>query len=240
MDVWPKISIITPSYNQGAFIEQTILSVLEQNYPNLEYIIIDGASTDNTVDIIQRYSDKLAYWVSEKDDGQTNALNKGFHKATGEIVAWLNSDDMYCPCALETVAKTFMANPDIDLAYGNNFAIDENGDIIRDERKTPVCFTSLVILGSLFAQPATFWKRSLFEKYGYLDEGYFFSMDYEFFSRIWAHINAKFIRKHLAKFRWHPQSKSSTSIHISLRESKQTKQKYLKEVCRGWPRWMIS
>ena len=126
---WPKISIITPSYNQGEFLERTILSVIEQNYPNLEYIIIDGGSTDGSVDIIQKYADKLAYWISEKDNGQTHAINKGFKKATGEIVAWLNSDDELCEGALMAVASVFMEHDEADFVFGNQYSIDSNGKI---------------------------------------------------------------------------------------------------------------
>ena len=104
---WPRISIVTPSYNQGQFIEETIRSVLQQGYPNLEYIIIDGGSTDNSVEIIKKYEEYLTYWVSEPDDGQYDAINKGFSRATGEIMAWLNSDDMYVPWTFKTVAEIF-------------------------------------------------------------------------------------------------------------------------------------
>ena len=110
---WPKISIITPSYNQGIFIEETILSVLDQNYPNLEYIIMDGGSTDNTVDIIKKYEDRITYWISEKDNGQSDAINKGFHKSTGDILHWLNSDDVLVPRALNMLVEYLSNNPDI-------------------------------------------------------------------------------------------------------------------------------
>ncbi|WP_461485736.1 glycosyltransferase family 2 protein, partial [Pedobacter sp.] len=105
---WPKISIVTPSYNQGQYIEETILSILNQNYPNLEYIIIDGGSTDHTVEIIKKYEDRITYWVSEKDNGQSHAINKGFEKATGEIFAYLNSDDCYYPNTFWEIANTYV------------------------------------------------------------------------------------------------------------------------------------
>lgn len=166
----PKISIVTPPYIQGAFIERTIQSVLNQDYQNLEYIIIDGGSTDGSVEIIRKYSDKLAYWVSEKDKGQTHAINKGFHHATGEIAAWLNSDDEYCPGALKTVAKTFMSEDDVDFVFGNRISVDENGRVLRRYRHTRFAFTELVVLGMTVSQPACFWKRSILEKYRFLDE----------------------------------------------------------------------
>jgi glycosyltransferase involved in cell wall biosynthesis len=235
----PKITVVTPSYNQGKFLERTIRSVLAQNYPNLEYMVIDGGSTDNSVDIIRKYADKLTYWVSEKDNGQANALNKGFKKATGEIVAWLNSDDEYCQGALEAAAQTFADNPSADIIFGDNFDIDENGNILRDNRHTRFSFTALVVLGSIFVQPASFWRRTLFEKHGYLDESKYFCMDYDFFCRIGGCIKAKHIRKHLAKFRWHCSSKSNTSLSIQQIEHCQIREKYLKQVCKGFPEKLV-
>jgi len=239
MKEWPKISVVTPSYNQGAFLEQTIRSVLEQNYPNLEYIVIDGGSTDGSVDIIKKYADRLAYWVSEKDKGQSDALNKGFKRATGDIVAWLNSDDMHLPGALETVAKTFVDNPDVDFVFGDKLAVDENGNILRYERHTHFSFTAFVVIGSTLSQCATFWKRALFEKYGYIDDGLQYSMDYEFFCRIGAHINAKHIRKYLAKFRWHTSSKSSTPSERQRMEHNTARDRYLRSVCSGYPEILV-
>src|SRR5258705_10848018 len=121
------VSIITPSYNQSAYLEQTMLSVLEQNYPQVEYIVIDGASTDRSVDIIKKYAGKLTYWVSEKDAGQADAINKGLARATGDVAAWLNSDDYYLPDTIGAVVKMFDENPDTALVYGNMLAVDEHG-----------------------------------------------------------------------------------------------------------------
>lgn len=239
MNEWPKISVVTPSYNQGEFLEKTIRSVIEQNYPNLEYIIIDGGSTDGSVDIIRKYSDRLTYWVSEKDMGQTHAINKGFRRVTGDIVAYLNSDDMYCPGVLETVAKTFIAYDNIDFVFGNKFAVDENENILRDERHTRFSFTALIVLGMVVSQPACFWKRSLFEKYGYLNESMRFCMDYEFFCRIGQHIKAKHIRQYLAKFRWHSGSKSISIQDIRIQEHTGIKAQYLEAACKGYPTWLV-
>jgi glycosyltransferase involved in cell wall biosynthesis len=236
MKDWPKISVVTPSFNQAAFLERTIQSVLSQDYPNLEYIIIDGGSTDHSVDTIKKYADKLAYWVSEKDNGQTHAINKGFRRATGDIVAWLNSDDEYCPFALKNVAEAFMADKDIDFVFGNRITIDETGRILRQDRHTKFSFRAQVILLSILSQPASFWKRSIFEKHGYLDESLRFAMDFEFFCRIGSQIKAKHIRKNLARFRWHGTSKSCTIHQIGLQECGLIQEKYLQAACGGYPR----
>ena len=126
MTVFPKISIVTPSFNQAQFLEETILSVINQNYPNLEYIIIDGGSTDGSVDIIKKYEKHLTYWVSEPDNGHGHALNKGFSTTTGEIMAWINSDDKYYPSTFATVAEIFNKFSDINWIHGKNSRIDKS------------------------------------------------------------------------------------------------------------------
>lgn len=240
MNDWPKISIVTPSFNQAAFLERTIQSVLSQNYPNLEYIIIDGGSTDGSVEIIKKYAAHLAYWVSEKDSGQTNAINKGFRRATGEIAAWLNSDDEYCPDTLKTVADIFTAEKDVDMVFGNRITIDKNGNILRKDRHTKFSFTALVIFMAILSQPATFWRRSLLEKYGYLDETLRFGMDFEFFCRIGAHIKAKHIRKNLAMFRMHDTSKTCTIMNAGVQECRSIRKRYLDAACRGYPETLVT
>jgi glycosyltransferase involved in cell wall biosynthesis len=135
-----KISIITPSFNQGKFIEETIQSVFSQEYTNLEYIIIDGNSTDNSIDIIQKYSEQLSYWISEKDHGQAAAINKGFNIASGDIIGWLNSDDILLPGALDKISNAFISHPDIDVVYGDYFFIDENSKILLKKKEIPVDF----------------------------------------------------------------------------------------------------
>jgi glycosyltransferase involved in cell wall biosynthesis len=128
---WPRISIVTPSYNQGEFIEETIRSVLLQGYPNLEYIIIDGGSTDTTLAMIKKYQPYIAHWVSEPDRGQSHALNKGFQQATGDFVGWQNSDDFYAIDALATLAHTYQQDPDIDILYGSTKYVDRDSNFLN-------------------------------------------------------------------------------------------------------------
>ena len=162
---WPKVSIVTPSYNQGEFLEETIRSVLLQGYPNLEYIIIDGGSQDNSVEIIKKYEPWLAYWVSELDRGQAHAINKGFKRATGEIVTWLNSDDFYARRALGSVAQSFHKQQ-VDLLYGDCFFLDSAAGEYKHVKALPNSEISLFV-GSL-PQPSTFFRREVLN-YGLLE-----------------------------------------------------------------------
>jgi glycosyltransferase involved in cell wall biosynthesis len=204
-----KISIITPSYNQGHFIEETILSVLNQGYDNLEYIIIDGGSTDNTVDIIKKYENQLAYWVSEKDNGQTDAINKGFKMATGDIIAWLNSDDVYCDGAFENISEYFHNNPQCEWLAGSILFMNNDGQVyVRKYPNTSRWLEKNVMLNTF--QPNVFLRRSVLTTIGYPREDYHMTMDYEWFYRIAQQFPLHVINKDIAKFRWHVDSKSSS------------------------------
>jgi glycosyltransferase involved in cell wall biosynthesis len=175
----PKITVVTPSYNQGAFIEQTILSVLGQRYENLEYIIVDGGSTDTSVEVIKRYEADLAWWVSEKDRGQSHALNKGFARATGDILCWLNSDDFFFPGVLHAVARFLETD---DLIYGDCVSFSDTGSrclVNRPPRHDP----ALLGLTDYIVQPSSFWRRSLWEKTGTLNEELHYAFDWEWFLR---------------------------------------------------------
>ena len=208
-----KISIITPSYNQAPFIERTIKSVLSQNYPDLEYIIMDGGSTDGTVEILKKYEGKII-WKSEKDQGQSDAINKGLQMANGDIVAYLNSDDTYEPGALKKVADFFQNNPEMKWVYGKCKIIDENDQEIRK----PITFYKNLLLKkfsyakllseNFISQPATFWKREIHAEIGFFDENEHFCMDYEFWLRIGRKYPAGVINAYLANFRYHTSSKS--------------------------------
>lgn len=206
----PKISIVTPSYNQGQFLEETILSVLNQDYPNVEYIIIDGGSTDNSVDIIKKYEDRLAYWVSERDNGMTDALNKGFRKASGEILNWINSDDYFLPGAFSAAAKAFNeGDSKLGFIYGSCRNILSDGTVF-DIRK-PLNFDAGILRygRNLFAQPASFFHRRVVEKIGLLNEKLPYAMDYEFWVRAYdAGFKFKNTAVPLAAFRFHGESKT--------------------------------
>ncbi len=176
---WPKISIITPSFNQGQFIEETIRSVLLQNYPNLEYIVIDGGSSDNTIEIIRNYESHLAYWISEKDRGQSEAINKGFKKSSGEIVAWLNSDDVYLPGTFNEVVNFFNNNPDISVVYGD-FKNSYDDDHTQDHIVKCGEFSFIRLLKRDFiGQPSVFFRRDVLFEAGLLDETLHNSLDYD-------------------------------------------------------------
>jgi len=208
-----KISIITPSFNQAAFIERTILSVLGQNYPDLEFIIMDGGSTDGTLEILKKYEDRII-WKSERDGGQSDAINKGLRMATGDIVAYLNSDDTYAPGALQKVADFFAQRPETKWAYGKCRIIDATDKEIR----RPITFYKNLLLKkysyakllseNFISQPATFWKRELHDEVGFFNEEENFCMDYEFWLRAGAKHPAGMIPEYLANFRYYPDSKS--------------------------------
>ena len=204
---WPKISIVTPSFNQGQFLEETIRSVLLQGYPNLEYIIIDGGSTDGSVEIIKKYEPWLAYWQSEKDAGQSQAINKGFANSTGEIMAWINSDDFYAPGAFFPVAEAFLKENTLWVA-GITHRVDQSGKIIIPGKRFEESMENWYI-GAPYLQPGIFWHRDLWKKSGTLDESLHYSFDYDLLMRFVQYQTFAFwLESHLANFRIHSESKT--------------------------------
>ena len=172
----PKVSIITPSFNQARFLEQTIRSVLEQDYPNIEYIVIDGGSSDGSLEIIQKYADRLAYWQSQKDKGQTDAINQGFARATGEILAWLNSDDVLYPGAVSAAVRQLHEHPEIGMVYGDCHWINAEGKVIGN---FPAAQTDLQKLRRGYVhipQQTAFFRTDLWRKVGPLDDSFYFAM----------------------------------------------------------------
>lgn len=206
---YPKISIVTPSFNQGQFIEETILSVLNQNYPNLEYIIIDGGSTDNSVDIIKKYEKYLTYWVSEKDSGQSEAINKGINKVTGEIFNWLNSDDYLEPGALHLIAEIFKSHSaDVVCGKANHFGEGVN---YVSEASTYFDQKNNIALVPRINQPATFFKTNVIRELGPLDNQLHYCMDLEWWMKylvLYKHDHITFTTKSLVNFREHNTSKT--------------------------------
>ena len=217
----PKITIITPSYNQGEFIEKTIHSVLDQNYPNLEYIVMDGGSTDGSVEIIQLCADRLAHWESHRDDGQADAVYRGFEQSTGEILGYLNSDDILLPGCLEKVGRYFMAYPKEEWVVGGTVYIGPNGQHLYNRIGLLICnlgvrvsFGRLLFSGCGFNQPASFWRRDPFFAVGGFDKSLQFSFDYDMYFRLAQRRPSGHIREFLAGFRIHPTSKTCTIINI--------------------------
>jgi glycosyltransferase involved in cell wall biosynthesis len=213
--VLPKISIITPSFNQGAFIERTIQSVIRQGYPNLEYIIIDGGSTDGTLEIIKRYESHLTYWVSEPDNGQAEAINKGLSKATGDFVSWLNSDDTYTEGALWEWVKAVSRYPkaDIWMASHHNY-IDEDEQVFMVVENVYVNHAHLVkywrMGGIRVNQPSVFFRRQLIEKVKIIDPQLHYGLDYDFFLRLSRDHGITIVNGNWANYRLHRQAKSGT------------------------------
>ena len=201
----PRITVVTPSYNQGQFLEQTILSVLGQCYDNLEYIIIDGGSADNSVDIIRSHEKKLAYWVSEKDGGQAEAINNGFARGTGDILCWLNSDDFFLPGIFQTLVQEF--NDGVDLVYGNCLSFSADGGRCLVNR--PFAYDSQVLaLTDYIVQPSSFWTRSLWKEVGELKSGLHYAFDWEWYLRASKHGRFKKSEVIYSAYRFHSAHKS--------------------------------
>jgi glycosyltransferase involved in cell wall biosynthesis len=215
---WPRVSVVTPSYNQTGFIEETIRSVLLQGYPDLEYIIIDGGSTDGSVEIIRRYAPWLAYWVSEPDRGQTHAINKGWARATGDILAYINTDDCYLPGAIVAAIEGFRACPEAGMVYSTAMIVDETGRELRFWEARPFDLKIMLTEGSIVPQPATFFAANALQRVGSVDEQWHMIMDYELCIRIGLQFPTVCIPKVMARFRDHSQSKTRTKFESTAIE----------------------
>lgn len=210
----PKITIVTPSFNQGEYLEDTILSVLGQGYPNLEYIIIDGGSMDNSVSIIKKYEKQLAYWVSEKDDGLYHGLQKGFAKSTGEIMAWINADDMYHKKSLFMIANLFEKFRDVRWIMGSNTYFDESGHpFVYDNQPYAQCWSRsrlLLFNGQFIQQESVFWRRSLWEQAGgYIAQNYSLAADFELWLRFFRYDKLYTTSFMLGGFRFRNENQKS-------------------------------
>jgi glycosyltransferase involved in cell wall biosynthesis len=204
----PKVSIITPSYNQGRFLEASILSVLEQGYPNIEYIVVDGGSKDESVEIIQKYQDRFAWWVSEKDKGHADALNKGFSRATGEILAWLNSDDIYFPGAVSEAVAALMDHPKVGMVYGDADLIDDSGAPAGQFAAKQTSYRQMLRGSVHIPQATTFFRTEIWRHAGPLDLTLFFSFDYDLWVKIARVSEILYVPRRWAKFRIHEAGKT--------------------------------
>jgi glycosyltransferase involved in cell wall biosynthesis len=217
---FPKISVVTPSYNQAEFLERTIRSVLDQNYPNLEYIIIDGGSTDGSVDIIKKYADRLHYWISESDEGQSNAINKGIEMATGEWVAWQNSDDVFYPGSFASMAKASASYPDANLIVGDINLIDRYDSVLRDIRYVTPSYWAMLAEGMVLTNQAAFWRRRLHAEIGLLSETLHFAFDYEWFLRLTARYSGCHVDEIWGGYRLHDATKTANQQQRFLDENR--------------------
>lgn len=219
MPDFPLVTIVTPSYNQGCFLEATIQSVLAQDYPNIEYLVVDGTSTDDSVEIIRRYSDRLTWWVSEKDKGQSDAINKGFRRARGEFVGWLNSDDVYEPGAVSAAVAAFQSRPEAGLVYADARAIDAEGrqfNLMRARQYNLVDLLSYNII----CQPASFMRRFVLEQVNYLNPDYHLLMDHLLWIQMAQQAPIVYVPQVWASARYHDQAKNRTRGAAYGREAK--------------------
>lgn len=215
----PLVSIVTPSFNQAAYLEETIQSVLAQDYPRIEYIVIDGGSTDGSVDVIQKYQSKLAFWVSEQDKGQTDAINKGFNRAKGDILAWINSDDTYNPKAVGEAVLYLMENPDVAMVYADCDFIDEQGRVIGKFASRQTDYKKLRQGYVHIPQQTMFFRAKYWKEVGPLDPSFYFAMDYDLWVRIAARAPIKYLPgRTWANFRIHTSSKTNVNDERGWKE----------------------
>jgi glycosyltransferase involved in cell wall biosynthesis len=228
----PLVSIVTPSYNQGSFIEETIESVLNQDYPNIEYIVVDGGSTDNTLDILKKYEGRLK-WVSEKDSGQSDAINKGFSMARGEILAWLNSDDTYLAGAVRKAVEFLKDRPDTKMVYGKGYLIDEEGNITGQCPTEPFNIERLASFNYIL-QPAAFLRAEIFNTIEMLDVNLKYSMDLDLWVRIANNFKTEYLPEFLATYRLHSTSKTVSEAVVFNKEELETFKKHFGRAPANW------
>lgn len=211
MDRVPLITIITPSFNQGCYIEETIKSVLSQTYLNIEYIVMDGGSTDNTIEILKKYKDKIKYF-SEKDNGQADAINKGFKMAKGEIIGWINSDDLLDGKCVELVVREFIKDNEVGLVYGNYVNINKDSVEMNVVKNGSISLYRLLNIDAGLSQPGSFYRKSFVTQIGYLDEKLRYVMDYDLWIKLLKVSKIKYLDSTLAYFRLHDKSKTISEI----------------------------
>jgi glycosyltransferase involved in cell wall biosynthesis len=229
---WPLVSIVTPSLNMGAFLEETIRSVIEQEYPNVEYVVMDGGSTDNSLDILKRYEGRLRY-VSRPDKGQADAVNRGFQLTRGSIFAFLNADDTYLPGAISAAVEALAGNPESGMVYGNAWRVTENGARISPYPIEPFDPNGLS-RRCFICQPATFLRREVFERCGMLDPHLHFALDYDLWIRVVRQYSMTKIETFLATSRMHGDSKTMGQMDRAMHETIQVLQRHYGYVPYNW------
>ena len=228
----PRVSLVTPSYNAAPYLRAAIESVLEQDYPNIEYLVMDGGSTDGTVELLREYDDRLS-WVSEKDAGQADAIARGFEKTTGSILGWLNADDVLKPGAIRTVVETFLAHPEVALVYGNADFIDAKGRIIGPCTVVePHRLNRLLYYGDYIIQPAAFFSRQAYQSVGGLDKSLHWAMDWDLWIRLAQKFELLYIGKTMASYRWLGSNKTAEGGFDRLEEVEAVARRY---GCKGLP-----
>ena len=233
-----KLSIVTPSFNQGRFLEQTIQSVLTQDHPDIEYIIIDGGSTDESVEVIRRYEDRLAYWVSEKDRGQAHAINKGLEKATGDVFAFINSDDLYLPGAFRAVTEYFREHPACEWLCGETLLFGTERQTILAPTRVPESAAHALSWAYVAAQPGMFWKREIV-KDGF-QERWRYCFDNEMYARLLIRGHkCEHLMVPVAAYRYHPESKSVAEGELFDHEFDEITEMYQKELKGAERRWTL-
>jgi glycosyltransferase involved in cell wall biosynthesis len=228
----PKISVVTPSFNQGRFLEETLRSIHDQGYPNLEHIVIDGGSTDSSVAVIQQFADRLSYWVSEKDNGQTDALIKGFNRATGDIHCWLNSDDLFEPATLEEVAQFFHEHPEVRFIYGDSTWIDVDGRPFKPKREHPWNRFVWMFDHNFIPQPSAFWRSDLYHEVGGLDPTFDLAMDADLWIRFADVTRPRHVRRDWSRMRFYPEQKNTRMRAASGVEGRAIRSRYLSPASR--------
>lgn len=222
----PRISVVIPSYNQGAFLEATLRSVLLQGYPDLEVLVIDGGSTDGSVEVIRRYEPRLTYWHSRRDEGQAAAIRAGLEMATGEVLCWLNSDDIYLPHALLRVGALFARGPATGFVYGNRLVIDRDGAVTGRHLFPRHLTRTHWALEQPLAQECCFWRREVYDRVGGIDPKLFFVMDYDLFFRMWRTARTRKTPEFLGCIREHAETKSARHQDVWRREFREAQERY--------------
>lgn len=209
---YPSISVVIPSFNQGQYIEETLLSLIGQQYPNLEILVIDGGSTDNTIKILEKYSSQISYWHSKKDQGQGDAINQGMNLSSGDVICWLNSDDMYLPGTLLDIGKRFIGRTNQShLIYGAAVTIDQSNEKLYGGAQVAAPFeTFLLTYYDFIVQPSAFWTRTLWQRTGELNTNYNYVLDWDWFLRASKVTEFEYVRKFYSVYRFHPLHKTGS------------------------------